>query len=493
MRWREADTRSLKTTILTGLILLNVGVITGITVGVYLHARRQAHDALEDNLRVRARTLAGILEVEGERIEFEISPRTVPDFETEGSGTYAVIVNRHGKVVVRSPSLGDHPLPITTPWREGEFAFEGIDEGPDGVPLATVTYSFVARAEGRDPGDDEDSDVIPTAPDEDLCYRIRVALDRRPRDERLATLAVFLVAAGLAALGVTVGGGLLVAGRVLRPVRRMTDEAARISPRDTTRRLGPDTVVKELHSLATTLNSALDRLGDALERQRRFTSDAGHELRTPVSVLLANAELLLRRPRSAEEYREGLERQHRTAQRMRDITENLLTLARADADGAGIRREVVRPAELLGAMCDEFRGIASRNGVRIRCRVDDTLRVIGDPGLLDLLVQNLIGNALKFTPAGGEVDLELSRVNGDARLVVSDTGPGIPVEVRERVFDRFFRVNEGKDQREGAGLGLAIVAWVIRAHNGHVKIGGAPGDGTTFEVRLPLALEREDR
>jgi signal transduction histidine kinase len=273
----------------------------------------------------------------------------------------------------------------------------------------------------------------------------------------------------------------------------MTEEAARLTPRDTDRRLGPDTVVKELHSLATTLNSALDRLGDALERQRRFTSDAGHELRTPVSVLLGNAELLLRRERSAEEYREGLEKQYRTAIRMRDITENLLTLARADVAGEGVRRERVRPAEILHSMCEEFRELAAGSGIRIRCHVDEDLEIVGDPGLLDLLAQNLLGNAVKFTPAGGRVDLSLTASNGHAVFTVADTGPGIPEEERQRIFERFYRVNQGKDPREGAGLGLAIVAWVVRAHGGEVDIRGAPGEGTEFVVRLPAVRRTREQ
>ncbi|MEN8150845.1 MAG: ATP-binding protein [Planctomycetota bacterium] len=458
-------------------------MIAGITIGVYLHARQQADRALRDILRARAATLSGILEVEDGKHEFDITPRSVPEFMEPGSGTYAVIVNHVGKLVVRSPSLGDQPLPVETPWRAGEFLFDEIEDGPDGIPCATVTCSFVARSEERKKGEEDDD----ASAEEDLRFRIRVALDRRPRDRQLGTLAIFLGFAGLGALGVTLAGGLLVARRVLRPLRRMTEEAAALTPQDTSRRLGPDTVVGELDRLASTLNSALDRLGDALERQRRFTSDAGHELRTPVSVLLGNAELLLRKERTPEEYREGLERQHRTAKRMREITENLLTLARADADEAAVRKELVRPADLLGAMCEEFRALAAGGGVRIHCRVDDEVCVVGDPGLLDVLVQNLLGNACKFTPEGGRVDVVLEQGNGGATLVVADTGPGIPPEVRERVFDRFYRVHEGKDHREGAGLGLSIVAWVVRAHGGTIRIDANGDSGARFEVRLPLA------
>src|SRR6185503_14930669 len=155
-------------------------------------------------------------------------------------------------------------------------------------------------------------------------------------------------------LAATVAGGLLVARRVLAPIRRMTEEAAELTPEETSRRLRPDTVVPELASLGATLNSALDRLGDALDRQRRFTSDASHELRTPLAVLRGNAELLLRRERSPEEYREGLARQARIAARMTEITENLLALARADDGRTQIRRTGVEIRALTRSVCDEF-------------------------------------------------------------------------------------------------------------------------------------------
>jgi heavy metal sensor kinase len=461
-------------------------VIAGITSLVYARASRIAHAALDENLKLRANTLASALEIERQGIEFEIAPRMVPEFQKGKTGAYVLIVDSTGKEVIRSPSLAADGLAITAPWVKDEYRYEDLDPGPDGIPCATVTLSFVVRVQ-------KSKKWTPPPADAERRYQIRIALDSRPRDEGLLSLALFLAIVSGAALVVTGGGGLLLARRVLRPVRRMTAEAALLTPGDTTRRLDPDTVVKELHSLGTTLNSALDRLADALERQRQFTSDAGHELRTPVSVLLGNAELLLRRTRTPEEYQEGLARQHRIAHRMKDITENLLTLARADTAGEAVRQEIVRPADVLSSMCDEFRMLARENGVHIRCEVDEEIRVIGDPGFLGQLVQNLLSNALKFTAPGGTVSLDLLRDNGEAVLSIADDGPGIPEEHQRRIFDRFYRVNEGKDRREGAGLGLAIVAWVARSHGGKVSVDCRNGSGTTFEVRLPISRPEQER
>jgi two-component system OmpR family sensor kinase len=155
----------------------------------------------------------------------------------------------------------------------------------------------------------------------------------------------------------------------------------------------------------------------------------------------------------------------------------------------GISREILSPAGLLSAQCEDIKTLARRKGIEISCRVDRGLRIEGDAGFLGQLFQNLLSNALKFTPEGGAVEVTLSGVNGEAVLRVADSGPGIPVEQRARIFDRFHRVNEGKDQREGAGLGLAIVAWVARVHGGRITVSDRPGGGTAFEVAIPVAEE----
>jgi len=266
----------------------------------------------------------------------------------------------------------------------------------------------------------------------------------------------------------------------------MTREAAALDPKDPSRRLRPETVVREMESLAATLNSALERLDDALERQRRFTSDASHELRTPLAGLAGNAELLLRRERTAEEYRKGIERQMRIARRMTHVTENLLALARADDGRARIQRVRVDAAGLTRGVCDEFEAAAQEKGVALDCAAGDAVEIDADPAYFEALVQNLVGNAVKFTPAGGAVRVAIERNCRDAVLTVADTGPGIAPEHLPHVFERFYRA--GEDGAPGAGLGLAIVEWIAREHGGRVEAKSEVGRGAVLEVRLPLAV-----
>jgi signal transduction histidine kinase len=201
---------------------------------------------------------------------------------------------------------------------------------------------------------------------------------------------------------------------------------------------------------------------------------------------MANTELLLRKPRTADEYREGLERQLRTIRRMKEIVENLLVLARADASAEVLAREPVALGEVLSAACDEIQTLAQEKGVRV-LREIAPVRLEGDPKYLAQLASNLLVNAVKFTPAGGAVTARLEAASGTAELSVSDTGPGIPPEHLSHVRERFYRVREGRDASEGAGLGLAIVDWVARRHGGELLVESLPGEGSRFRVRLPLA------
>ncbi len=481
---------SLRTSLLIGLVLLNVAVIAGFSTTVYARADSQAHEALHAKLRVHAKTFAGAFEFEGDAPELEFSPRLMPEFVNHGSGAYAGIYNPDGTPIIRCQSLYPRQLESSAPWGNGEFAFHELAKGPDDIPCTVVTYSFLARVDGDDEEDQDDHEggVVAGVEDEPTgrACQVRVALDSRPRDAGLAQLLWFLVLIGGGSLVATTIGGLLVARYVLKPVHTMTAEAAALTPEDTSRRLRPESGPRELRSLAGTLNSALDRLGSAFDRQKRFTSDASHELRTPLSVLLGNAELLLRKERTGKEYRRGLERQRRIATRMTEITENLLALARSDGGAAEIEHDAVELPQLARSVVNELEPIAAAGEISLECRADGEITVDGDATHLSGLLENLVSNAVKFTPRGGAVQVTVSRNGKYAIVDVSDSGPGIPDEHREHVFDRFFRVHDGRDRREGAGLGLAIVEWIVQAHEGHIDVRNRPGGGATFTVKLPL-------
>jgi signal transduction histidine kinase len=170
---------------------------------------------------------------------------------------------------------------------------------------------------------------------------------------------------------------------------------------------------------------------------------------------------------------------------MKEITENLLALARADASGDAMAREPVDLGETLEASLDEILPLAEEKGLAVERDIEEGVRVRGDRKYLAQLAANLLSNAVKFTPAGGRVTVRASARNGEAALEVEDTGPGIPAPHLPHVFERFYRVRQGRDATEGAGLGLAIVDWIVKAHGGRITAANLPGGGAAFRVRLP--------
>jgi heavy metal sensor kinase len=485
---------SLRLTLIVGLLVLQLVVLSGVSYSMYERARRIAHESLRRDVEVRARTLAGVLERDKDGHEFDLDPSAVTEYTTVGEAPFLSIADAAGKVVVKSPSLGELDFAPNTDWAEDRMEHEELASGPHGVPCAAVTYSFRVRVDkgGTKPKPGREAWVPPT--EAERRYNIHVAVDSRDRDAALASLGVFLVVADAVALLLTLAGGLLLARVVLRPIRRMTTEAMRLDAESPDQRLEPSAIVAELRVLAETLNAAFDRLGGALDRQRRFTADAGHELRTPVTTLLSNTEVLLERVRKPEEYVEGLQLQKRTTERMRTLVEDLLTLARADSDSGALCVSSTALSTLFADVVAELQSVAHARDVCLDVeRVGGSAHVRCDGEAMLRVLRNLVSNALKFTPEGGTVRVAAEVDERAVSILVSDSGPGIPETDRERVFERFFRVHEGRDRNEGSGLGLAIARTLVSAQGGEISVGQSTGGGAVFRVRLRRAPPPTER
>jgi heavy metal sensor kinase len=289
------------------------------------------------------------------------------------------------------------------------------------------------------------------------------------------------------ALLLATAGGLFLARRALAPVDRMTGTAAALSASDLTRRINYSGPPDELGRLATTFDAMLDRLAAAFARERRFTADAAHELRTPLTALKGRIEVALSRPRSAEEHAATLRALADDVDRLVRLSNDLLLLARLDDGELRPEPEPIRLDDLLASIGESVADLAAARGLTLHVEPPAALVVAGDLSQLGRLFLNLLDNALKFTPAGGSVTVRLSMEGPWAVVTLTDTGPGIAPEQLPLLGRRFYRgaADRARDAG-GSGLGLAIAGEIARAHGGALTLAGAPGQGTTATVRLPL-------
>lgn len=321
-----------------------------------------------------------------------------------------------------------------------------------------------------------------------------VGASEAPLERELRRFAGALVASGLVVLALGLAGGWWLASRAIAPIRAITATATRIAAGRLDERIAEaGGAGSELDELVSVLNATFARLEAAFAEQRRFTSDAAHELRTPAAVILAQTQLALARPRPAEELRETVVVTRRAALRMQSLIESLLTLSRLDAQAAAAESSPLSRAEpcdlaaLAREQLDLIRPLAEERGVLLRA--DELAPAVcrGDPDGLAQIFTNLLSNAVKFSRAGDEIRLHTGRENGCALVSVTDTGPGIAAEHLPHLFERFYRADASRNRAAGggAGLGLAICKTLAETHGGTLEVQSREGHGSTFTLRLP--------
>ena len=306
-----------------------------------------------------------------------------------------------------------------------------------------------------------------------------------PLEQDQRRLGAGLLLIGLVVIPLAALGGRALAGRALRPIGGLVAAIRGLDPAHMDSRLPvPGKVVEEVTVLSTAFNGLLDRLDENVDRMRRFTADASHEIRNPLSVLRTGLEIGLRRERSVPEYQELLRENLREIERLHAVVEGLLLLARdGSREGLRMAREPVDLSQVVSETAGSLAASAAEFGVRIEMTAEPGCTVAGDAGLLRLVVFNLLDNALKHSPEGESVSVEVGRSNGDAALRIADRGPGVRPEDRDRLFERFFRGGPASGTGVG-GIGLSVVRWVAEAHGGSVRLLDSDR-GAVFEVVLP--------
>jgi heavy metal sensor kinase len=320
-----------------------------------------------------------------------------------------------------------------------------------------------------------------------LIEVVQVGMPLAPTERTLQRWLEALLVLVPLGVGLAAAGGRVMARAALRPVDEMSQSARRIDAGALARRITIRGTGDELDRLAETLNGMLARLENTFGEMRRFSADAAHELRTPLTALKGTLEVALRAERSGAEYRAALASALEEADRLVRLAEDLLLLSRATA-GPDSPRARVELETLVLDVAEVGTRLAKDRGVTVRVGTLAPLAVLGDGSALRRAVLNLVENGVKYTPAGGRVELSVTAADGEAVLAVEDTGPGIDAADVIRIFEPFVRLDSARSRESGgSGLGLAIARSIVVAHRGTLGVERPAAGGSRFTIRLPLA------
>jgi heavy metal sensor kinase len=366
---------------------------------------------------------------------------------------------------------------------------------PDVLPLAVLPLDAPVTAENYRILCRE----VPRPGGRVVTLRIGCSLGRAYLD--IDRFSRILLTAGALLFLVVPLGGYLLAGRATRPIAQIIDTTARLDPSRLQERLHLRGSHDELDKLSRTINGLLDRIAAYVQQGREFTANAAHELRSPLTALQSSLEVALNADRTVEEYKEVLAVLLEECGHMRVLVNQLLILAEGDAVRIPLRPQALRLDQIVGNSLEMFQVVAEAAEVQLTARGVEPILIRGDGNRLWQLVNNLLDNAVKFTPPSGRIVLDcwLDEPVRQAVLVVKDTGIGITADDLPHIFERFYQGDKAR-QREnpsrGTGLGLSICLSVVAAHGGTIDVASTPGEGSTFTVRLPdcscpdLASER---
>ena len=383
------------------------------------------------------------------------------------------ILGADGRLLYHSANLGRHRLPWDpsdwTSLLDEDVVFRTLDPAQLGIDeAAPIRLISVMLLDGKNPRG---------------VLQMAVPVEAIEKEkEQLNDLFGFLIPALVVSLAL---GSYWIAGRALLPLRELIGRTRGIAPEDLSVRLPEPETGDEIAELSRTLNGLFARLQSAFDSQERFIADASHQLKTPLAVMQSEIELLSQREPSLEEIRAFLKSAHEEVWHLTKLVEGLLILARVSAlPETALVQTSLRVDELLIGLLERYQNALERRGIKCRFRAeeDSDFEVRGDEDLLRSLFETLIENAVKYSPEGGMIEVIMSVVGGKVAVSICDEGKGIPEELREKVFDRFYRVETGT---HGFGLGLTIARQIARAHGAEIKVVPREGRGTCIRIDLP--------
>ena len=455
LRWRL----TIWYTLSLGLILLLFSAF------LYVQVRRSLIAQVDAALSLAAsQALIGVSGIEGEgQLAFQTSSQNPEALRKLQDDFIIYLIDHNGKTVDTLSNDDERPVFLDQP--EG---FKTYDN--DGEPWRVYRQAFQF---------------------ETASGWIQAAQELDPVMTTLSNLQIQIIWGLPLALLLAGIGGYILAARSLRPIDQITQTAQAITATDLTQRLHYHGPTDEVGRLAQTFDTMLDRLQTAFARERRFTGDAAHELRTPLAALKGRLGVTLSQPRTPAVYQETLQDMEGQVDRLIRLSNDLLFMARLDQSQFQLQREPIALTDLLGAVGDQVRPLADTKHITLDESIPKGLIISGDLDLLIRLFLNLLDNAVKYTLENGRIIIAAQQIETKISISITDTGPGIPAEHLPHLFERFYRVEADRSRssrthyKGGAGLGLAIAYEIARTHDGTIIVHSELGKGTTFVVQLP--------
>ena len=469
--------KSLRVQLLVGTALGTTAVLLACGAALYALISATLWAEFDESLAAKARSLAALAEQDEDGLEFELAEVSLPEFEPSEHAEYYQVWLSDGTVFARSLSLHDGDLDQIEGTSDAA-AFQTVSL-PDGRPGRLVGMTFVPRREY------EDDHANPPMP-------VTLVLGRDVLSLQTTLARVRGILIGVCLVAVVLSAGVLawVVRRRLQPVDHLSRQIAEVGEDGLSTRIGAAGIPKELSPVVDRLNDLLARLDAAFQRERRFTGDVAHELRTPLAGLRSKLELALARDRDTESYQKALGDCLEINLQMQRMVENLLYLARADAGQLEIRHEPVDLAEVVRECWKPLEEQASARGLSVEWRLDALGTVETDRDKLRLVIQNILHNAVTYVNDEGQLSVATLAKNSAIVLTVSNTGSSMPPDDVDRVFDRFWRADSscrevGEEAR--CGLGLALCKAMIEELGGSIEATASVEGMFTITARLPFA------
>jgi heavy metal sensor kinase len=457
---------SIKARVALFYILVLFVILSVLGIFLYFSLSRIVYDSIDSSLLSKAKALATLVKDSGDETEFNFSDEVMWEYNSSRSLSFFQIRRVDGKILEKSESVGNLELPFS------HYA--------DKTAFQTIHFKgkIVRMINFHVPADEEHSK-------KEHGLIIQCAEGIGDQIDLLKTYRIVLSLSVFVIMIVSSFGGFLIARKALTPVKEISQTIDKISETNLSERISSNSIPEELKVLASSFNRTFDRLERSFNRQRQFVSDASHELRTPLSVILSQSEIILRRERSAEEYKDGLTAILEASRLMSHIVRKLLTLARLGGDKVELKMENRDLVAIINEAVGLLKPLATPKGITINLSADEQHVISGDRAALLELFTNIIDNAIKYNLPQGEIDISIKKEQGFVVIEVKDTGIGIHEKDLDNVFDRFYRADKSRSKEIGGiGLGLSICDEIVKLHGGKINIKSKLHEGTIVTVYL---------